>query len=276
MHHRVHHHLEHRTFAELRHVAAGRLLPCRDAPVTDNGTAWHPGSAGQADLRCPARRVAGFRPDGCSRSGRLGCRRWAATGGDYQRPAALRQPLHEACRAWSSLTNFSLARAISSGSLARELRVAAPQLRTQSVDPRIADYLGVGRRPHPIGHALATTGGSRRIASAASCRPDAAGTPPRRTMDSVSRRYLDEQHAALPRRRREGNSNDAEVQRRFDAVRADLRDVVRQCVQLLGLERLRLTIVRNSQYKTSAARVGERRELVGKPVTVWCRDPAPR
>ena len=93
-------------------------------------------------------------------------------------------------------------------------------------------------------------------------------------MGGVPRRHLDDQYAAFSRCRREGHPINAEVQRRFDAVRTDLRDVVRQCVQLFRFERLRLAIVGYPQYETAAIRVGERRHLIGEPVATRRRDPA--
>ena len=74
-------------------------------------------------------------------------------------------------------------------------------------------------------------------------------------------RNLHDQRATC-RRFRSLHPEDAEVQRRFDAVGTDLRHQVRQRVQLRGIEALRCPIVRYAENETSAASVGERGECI--------------
>lgn len=72
---------------------------------------------------------------------------------------------------------------------------------------------------------------------------------------------------------RNRNPEDAQCERRLDAVRTNLRDYARQSIQLRPIERLRLTVIGHSQNQTAATVVGKRSQLVGQRIPTWTNNP---
>ena len=264
MHHRVDHRLEDRAFAELRHVDARRILVRRHPPIAGheahrlaNLLVERTGDVPGVELPAGVHAVAAV-----------------AHGLDPR----VRQPLPRVVRGQQHAADGRAQRAmpvvlqelqLRQGDLGRLIRARAhvlpPQRRAQAADPGVPHDLGVAWRRRPTARAPATAGGPPRNPSAASCLPadgsvrPETGAPSRSPESPRPARHRPPVPAAGTRKMPK-SSGGLMLSEQISVTR------FAKCIQLRGIEPLRLPVVRYPQNETAATSVGERREIVGEIV----------